>query len=73
MKKINIMANPRYEALPLNVTGHEVSATLLVSGPQEDLLDGSYYLHVVTSEGEMSYYFKFTKGSQTNSDGKQLR
>jgi hypothetical protein len=63
----------RYEALPLNVTGHEVSATLLVSGPQEDLLDGSYYLHVVTSEGEMSYYFKFTKGSQTNSDGKQLR
>merc|ERR1711935_1072388 len=51
----------RFEALPLNVTGHEVFAVLLVNDPDDDLLDGIFYLEASNAYGKQTYEFSFEK------------
>jgi len=51
----------RFEALPLNVTGHEVYAVLLVNDPDDDLLEGIFYLEASNAYGKQTYEFSFEK------------
>ena len=51
----------RFEALPLNVTGHEVYAVLYVNQPADDLLEGTFYVEASNLYGKETYEFTFEK------------
>ena len=51
----------RFEALPLNVTGHEVNAVLYVNYPADDLLEGTFYVEASNLYGKETYEFTFEK------------
>ena len=51
----------RFEALPLNVTGHEVYAVLYVNYPADDLLEGTFYVEASNLYGKETYEFTFEK------------
>ena len=51
----------RFEALPLNVTGHEVYAVLYVNDPTDDLLQGTFYVEASNLYGKETYEFTFEK------------
>ena len=51
----------RFEALPLNITGHEVYAVLYVNYPADDLLEGTFYVEASNLYGKETYEFTFEK------------
>lgn len=51
----------RFEALPLNITDHEVLAALVVNDPGDDMLEGQFYLEVQNEYGSQNYTFSFAK------------
>ena len=61
MESGQVNEDGRFEALPLNVTGHEVYAVLLVNDPDDDLLDGIFYLEASNAYGKQTYEFSFEK------------
>ena len=61
MESGQVNEDGRFEALPLNVTGHEVYAVLLVNDPDDDLLEGIFYLEASNAYGKQTYEFSFEK------------
>ena len=61
MESGQVNEDGRFEALPLNVTGHEVYAVLLVNNPDDDLLEGIFYLEASNAYGKQTYEFSFEK------------
>lgn len=56
-----ISDDSKYEALPLNISGHEVTATLLIQKPQLEEENYAYHLHVMTKVGDNSYAFRMQR------------
>ena len=44
-----------YEALPLEVSGHNITATLIIHNPKEDAEQFEYYLEVTNEVGTQRY------------------
>ena len=51
----------RYQTLPIEVNGHEITAKMLINNPSEDLSDGVFYLEVFNDYGSQKYHFTFEK------------
>ena len=49
----------RYDAMPIEVNGHEITATLNINSPADDLQDGVFYVEVFNDHGSQRYHFTF--------------
>ena len=49
----------RYDAMPIEVNGHEITATLNINSPADDLQDGVFYVEVFNDHGSQKYHFTF--------------
>ena len=56
-----VSGDGRYDALPIEVNGHEITATLNINSPADDLLEGAFYVEVFNDHGSQKYHFNFQK------------
>ena len=58
----------RYDAMPIEVNGHEITATLNINSPADDLQDGVFYVEVFNDHGSQKYHFTFQEYMEETTD-----
>ena len=51
----------RYDAMPIEVNSHQITATLNINCPSDDLQDGVFYVEVFNDHGSQRYHFTIQK------------
>ena len=60
----------RYDAMPIEVNSHQITATLNINCPADDLQDGGFYVEVFNDHGSQKYHFTFQEYMKDATDMK---